>query len=654
MDQIQRQFVADAQEIVEKLDRDLDELRTVRLLGPKRRELAARIFRRVHTLKGSAASLGLKTLSQVAHECESVLDGVRLGRITIDESMLNALEEATNLIARSLERPASPPKADAKIVIARLHGIANVSITQGQIANTLRTTLPAEIAQSLSEYDLQHAREAVREGARLFIVSAGFAISDFDQNFRELSKLLGQTGEVIATVPGESASPDEIGFQLLYATDVVAHNLARHAKKLGHVSFHKLEVTYDPTPRQYSTPKIVHKPTPEHSASLRIDLNQLNRLIADASELFRETTQALTAASSLENLEVVETARRHLRRRFVEFEENLIKLRLVRLAELLERTAARAGRVAARQLGKEIEFEIVGGDVEVDKSLADTIGEPLMHLVRNAVGHGIESPDERVAAGKNPIGKVRIAAHSEGCRIHISISDDGRGLDLDRIAAAAGEHGIVGHEALSMDQCLRLIFRPGFSTAAEVSDLSGRGIGLDVVDRAMTQAGGEVRVRTEPGRGTTFRIVMPAALALVNCLLIRSREQFYAIELSKIVDRGSISRQELEAAVHAGSLGWKGNTLPIFNLRSLLSTELENGLDETSQIILCHTNNGGPDSGQHMIAVAIDSISGEHQTLVRSLGRYASLWKGISGATELTDGNVALVLDLEELLGPSL
>src|SRR6266545_2767947 len=210
MDEVQRQFVADAQEIVEKLDYDLDQLRVARLQGPRRRELAARVFRRVHTLKGSAASLGLETVREVAHEFESVLDGVRLGRIIIDDSLLNLFEESTNVIAHALSPDSVRDDTNAKALIARLQAIANAGASQGKIASTLRAALPPDVAGSLSEYDLQHAREAVREGARLFIVSAGFAIEDFDQSFRELSKLLGQIGEVIATVPGEIATPDEI------------------------------------------------------------------------------------------------------------------------------------------------------------------------------------------------------------------------------------------------------------------------------------------------------------------------------------------------------------------------------------------------------------------------------------------------------------
>src|SRR5260370_6782883 len=545
MDEAQRQFIADAQEIVEKLDRDLDQLRVLRCQGPRRRELAARIFRRVHTLKGSAASLGLEIVREVSHEFESVLDSVRLGRVTIDDSLLNLFEEATNIIAQALSPAPARVEINAKALIARLQAIASTGASQGQIAGTLRAALPPDVARSLSEYALQHAREAVREGARLFIVCAGFAIEDFDQNFRELSRLLGQIGEVIATVPGEFAAADEISFRLLYAAEVISEEIARRAVKLGRIEISKLKIEPASTPQKEPVrADSLRMTSDEPAASVRIELSDLDRIITDAGELFRDTTNALSAARAPDNQGVVAAATLRLRRRFVELEERLIKLRLGPLAETIARGATRAGRIAARQLGKEVEFEIVVVDIALDKPLADAIAEPLLHLVRNAVSHGLESPEERTAAGKDVVGKMRLAAFSEGGRIHIAVNDDGRGIDLARVASAAREQGIAGHESLTMDQCLRLIFRPGFSTATEVSDLSGRGIGLDVVDHAMERAGGEVRVHTEPEQGTTFLISFPLALASVRCVLVRSVDQLYAIGSARVAGQHALDGDE--------------------------------------------------------------------------------------------------------------
>jgi two-component system chemotaxis sensor kinase CheA len=654
MDEEQSLFIADAREIVERLYRDLEELRAARSKGRQRRELAARIFRHVHTLKGSAGSLGLKSVSQIAHEFEGVLDGVRLGRVEITDPVLDTFEDAADAIASALE--AAPSEGNQPIAVSileRLNALAAKSKQQGTIAGGLRSALPPEIAHSLSEYDLQHAREAIREGAKLFIVCAGFAIDTFDQKFRELSKLLGQSGEIISTVPGEPATDDEINFRLLYAAEFVSNDLISQAGALGRIEHSEIEIASSTAGAEVDVEPLLSVSRSADGgahAQVRVELKQLDELISNASELFRYTTRALLTLSGPANKQAVETATAHLRRRFVELEERLIKLRLVPAGQILERAAARAGRIAARQLGKEVEFEIAGGDVGIDKSLADSIADPLLHLVRNAVTHGIESPAERVASGKNPTGKVKLAAFNEGSRIHITVSDDGRGIDLNRIVSAAAEHGIDNNgSSLSLDQCLRLIFRPGFSTAPEVSELSGRGIGLDVVDRAMELAGGEVRVATESGAGTTFAMIMPAALALVHCLIVRSGDQLYAIESSGVSDSCAAEASQLSTTANVGRVDWQGESLQLLHLRTLLG-QPNGSSDSDGTAVVWHARDHGAARLPDRYALLIDSVLGRQETLVRSLGRHAARWSGVCGAAELLDGNVALVLDLEELI----
>ncbi len=655
MDEAQAQFVADAQEIVERLYNDLEQLRTARLHGPQRRELAARVFRRVHTLKGSAGTLGLKSVSEIAHEFEGVLDGVRLGRVEISDEVLDAFDDAVDAMARALETALSrEPQSDTTAIRQTLNSIAQKGGKQETIANTLRSVLPAEIARSLSEYDLQHAREAIREGAKLFIVSAGFAIDTFDEKFRELSRLLGQSGEVIATVPGESGAPDEICFRLLYAAELIANESMRQATTMGRIEVSELKLEpSDVTARESPTRTTSLRSPVEVASSVKIELGRLDELISDASELFRETNRTLATLHGPLQSQDVRTRGVRLSQKFVELEERLIKLRLVPCAEILERAAMRAGRIAARQLGKQVELEIAGSEVGIDKTLADTIAEPLLHLVRNAVGHGIETPEERASAGKNPTGSVKLAAFSEGSRIHITVTDDGRGIDLDRIVAAAREHGIAANGAgLTMDQGLRLIFRPGFSTTSEVSELSGRGIGLDVVDRAMGQAGGEVRVATEKGAGTTFVMILPAGLALMRCQTVRCGQGYYGVGSARVIGRRLLDARESAEIQNAKTVEWEGENLPVFMLPNLLAEPAEMFTPELQSLIVWQSDRNRParKGVPERLGLLVDSIETEHETLVRSLGRHAARWHGIAGAAQLADGNLALILDVEELI----
>ncbi|PYS22012.1 MAG: hypothetical protein DMF72_15060 [Acidobacteria bacterium] len=641
MTEEQRLFVADAQEIVERLYRDLEQLRVARNAGRRRRELAAQIFRRVHTLKGSGASLGFKSVSEIAHQFEGILDGARLGRIELTDAALDTFEDALDGIAEILQGPPSET-VDSKFqpIIARLKTLGEQSKKQAAIESGLRTALPEDIARGLSDYDVQHAREAIREGAKLFIVSAGFPIETFDYGFRELSKLLGQSGEVIATIPGQASNADEINFRLLYAAELLSREVLRQASSLGRIEHEQLLIQLPESPivKPSDKPSTVASLLPD-GVPVRIELNQLDELISSASELFRQTTNALVTFAGSSRTDVVDRTIRNLRGRFVELEERLIKLRLVPINEVLERGASRAGRIAARQLGKEVEFEIVGGEVGIEKSLAGIISDPLLHLVRNAITHGIEDPDERRAAGKNPTGHVTLAASNHSGRIHITVTDDGRGIDLTRIVEAAAQHGIPG-ENLSMDQCLRLIFRPGFSTAPELSDMSGRGIGLDVVDRAMEIAGGEVRVATEPGASTTFAMIVPAALSMVKSVVVRCGEQLYAIDAACVT--------QTDAPAHSA-----GPELPLLDLATLLGA---NGYDESVERVVINWKPPATSSrsnGDEGYRIALDGIVGRQEVLVRSLGRHGARWAGVCGAAEMFDGSVAFVLDLEELIRSS-
>src|SRR5215831_1112407 len=539
----QRLFLDDANEIVERLYSDLDQLRTDRLEGKRRRQLAAQIFRRVHTLKGSAASFGFSAVSNVAHEFEAVLDGMRLGRLALTDEVLDTFEAAVSTIDRALQAPGEALVEEQHRIVQRLAAHAQATKGKSHIATGLRAALPADIAASLSEYDLQHAREAIREGAKLYIVSAAFALEGFDRNFRELTKLLGQTGEVIATTPGGPTKDNDINFRIVFAADFISAEVMRQAAQLSQVEAAHIDIQLPPNeqPRPPEPAEIPTVPRLETDRSIiRVDLPVLDDLITTAGELFRHTTKTVTDTSAPTPSD---RALHDLRMRFVAFEERLIRLRLVPATEVLERTALRAGRVAARHLGKQVEFHIEGADVGIEKSLADLIGDPLLHLVRNAITHGIETPDERCAAGKHATGHVTLTASNQSGRIYVAVSDDGRGIDLDRVIAAAAEQGISS-TTLTEDQCLRLIFRPGFSTSREASDLAGRGIGLDVVDRAMDLAGGEVRVATEQGKGTTFAMIVPAALSLVNCVIVRCGEHLYGIDSSRIED-GRIRRRTI-------------------------------------------------------------------------------------------------------------
>jgi two-component system chemotaxis sensor kinase CheA len=349
-----------------------------------------------------------------------------------------------------------------------------------------------------------------------------------------------------------------------------------------------------------------------------------------------------------------------IRRAFIELEERLIGLRMISLSQTLAR-AARVGSIAARTLGRNVEIEIEGADVRLDKSVADAISDPLLHLLRNAVSHGIESAEERLAQGKPESGTVRIEAVSEGSRVCLRVADDGRGIDPELVARVAVERGLIEDgTGLTKHESLRMIFRPGFSTANLVSDVSGRGVGLDVVEKAIEQVGGELRVSSEPGTGTTFEMVLPTTLALAPSLVVSSAGYKYTVDASHISEAGYVSLDDIEISNAGEVTVWRGIRMPVLRLRKLLGQEEESGLaPERFHVVISHIagqaeaeQDSESDSSEQKgsAAVVVDSWDGHSDVLVRSLGRHAALWRGVSGAAELRDGSIALVLDLPRLL----
>ena len=666
-----REFLAEAEDLIEVLAGDIEALRTRRGEGRARRELVARIFRHVHTIKGSAAAVGLNTMAGLAHEFENLLEGVRLGRIALEDSVLDALDEA----ARALEQTLSAAVRGEAAVVSqtlteRLSRLSLRNEADRRAGDDVMQALPEEMARSLSEYEAHRLREAMSEGAHLFLVDVQFDLLTFDERFRDFSDALSADGEIISTMPGmEASAPDQISFRLLYATDAGAEEVTSRAEMFG-AHTHALTSRKDVDESASAEAVIAGAETdelPQAPAALstlvRVELSELDEMVSAAHELLTDTAATLDLALSanLPRAERTEMEIRsaRIRRRFVELEERLIEMRMVAIAPTLTR-AVRVGAASARAVGKDISFEMSGGEVRLDKSLVERIGDPLLHILRNAVDHAIEPKEERKTQAKPEQGRIMLEAVSEGSRVRLRITDDGRGIDPERVRRAAVERGILEpSQELTNQQSLRLIFRPGFSTASAVSNMSGRGVGLDVVERAVEEVGGELRVESEKDKGTTFELLLPTTLALVPALVVRAGGFRYCVDASHITEAGFIEPHEIERVGNSRVMRWRGSIVPLFTLSRLLSQaghEEANG--DRVHVIVSHiageggVRAGGVDNEQEArrAAIMVDGWDGHREVLVRGLGRHASRWRGISGATELQDGTVALILDLPRLI----
>ena len=670
MDQTQLEFLLEIEELVEQLFADLDELRAAdndgraTCQGREERQLVDRIFRRVHSVKGSAASCGLEVVGQIAHEFENLLAEVRAGRVLVDDTVVDTFESATEALSESLSLAASGiVEPSRRALFERLQAAArnraDTTSAPSEDTEAILKNVPFEIRQSLTEPEEQRLFSVVAEGSSLFVVKTNFDIENFDAQFTLLKEKLTGVGELISTSPAvDDEHPDRVNFRVLYASDAHSQDLEAAVSDVSAVVVVKeIGATRTSGPFDRETSKTASASVSPSLASLsnfvRTDLDKLDRLISSTHELLHTTTNALELALSQQQLgtaarQELQKLNEQIKTSFMGVEDKLINLRMVSLGPTLRR-AMRAGRAAARLAGKEIDFDIVGGDLRLDKLLADAIADPIIHLVRNAVDHGIESSEQRVQAGKNRRGTVRIEAVSDGSQSRLRVVDDGRGIDPLLVSEAASRLGILpGDSALDIERSLRLIFRPGFTTLTSASDVSGRGVGLDIVETAVEQVGGELRVSSEPKQGTTFEIRLPVTFGLIATNVVVSAGNRYCIPAAQTLGIDAIDLID-------GASG--ADQLRQVSMRDLLGQNPEEE-DSSSQLhlITCQFTDeraGLSNQESKCVGIVVDRVDGPQEVLVRSLGRYAGRWYGIAGATELRDGTVALVLDLPRLLTSS-
>jgi len=686
------EFSAQARELIDALFSDLRLLRAAQT-GRARRAILDRAFRHAHTLKVTLTNIARSEASgRLVHALEDVLEAARSGRRALDDAALDACEDAADTLSEALDaiargEDAEPAAFDvrAALLLRRLAAAVETppvrefgeEFPAGAHARVF-ASLPEEIAVQLNAFERRRLSAVADEGARVVSVKVAFDLESLDEGFRRFGDALAETGEIVATLAGAAGDADgdarQISFRLVCATHATAAELTHRLAEFGA----RVELIFDAAAETGAG--VAASPPP----SVRVPLAELDDLAFDVSALFDDTTAALASARSLASrggggdggaAEIDEAAVR-LRESFLSLEERVLVLRMRELAPALER-AARAGRQAARAAGKRVEFETAGGEARIDRALAERIAGPLAHLLRNAVDHGIEPADERRAAGKSEAGRVRVEAATEGARVRLVVEDDGRGIDAALVERAARSRGIVAEGAsLEEGQALRLIFRPGFSTAATVTETSGRGVGLDAVEREVEAAGGEVRVRTRAGRGTTFELHLPLALALAAVLLVESDGQTYALEAGRVVET---LRADESAAVSEGArrfAPWRGQLLPLVSLRELLGRLRGAAHASERTHVVVHAAGLGANSRASVEAgngeavgeaarggaggevtasvgrafvVAVDGVVGRRDALVRGLGRHATRWRGVGGAVDLRDGTAALLLDLARL-----
>jgi two-component system chemotaxis sensor kinase CheA len=648
-----RQFISETEDLIEQVFAALDELRG-HPAPQRQRELIADIFRQIHRIKGSAATLSFAGLAEIAHEFEHLLSALRDGHLAVSAGVLDHCENATTALSESLTLAAAgivePSRRDLFESLRALAPAAEPDPVLEASLSTVLPQLPAELAQALTDEEKRRIGRRHAEGKSLCVITTGFDIAGFEEQFFGLKERLAELGEVISTSPAvDPEHGQRVNFQILVASNESIQILGNKLLSFPNLTITQLASTN--TNEQSISPSAV-TPLPALDF-IRTDLGDLDQLLSATNDLSRLTSALLDGAAS-QNSQVQSQAS-EIRNSFLQLQRDLINLRMVSLGPTLHR-AVRAGRAAARALGKEVDFEVIGAALRLDKLLCDAIADPLVHLVRNSVDHGIETSEARVAMGKPQRGKVIIEAIRMGSRTRVRVTDDGCGIDPVTISRAAARLGIIERsQDLDLNHSLRLIFRPGFSVLSVASHVSGRGVGLDIVETAVERVGGEVRVSSVPGQKAIFEIRLPVTFSLLDSTIAGVGENRYCLARSEVIRTDQMPSSQLAG----NSLRTERGALPLVHLsevlveahaplrdgqRSLITCELPlNIARETGELFETR-------SGKQLIGLVADEVIGSKEVLVRNLGRHGGRWYGVAGAAELQDGTVALVLDLPRLL----
>ncbi|HEY8120286.1 MAG TPA: chemotaxis protein CheA [Myxococcota bacterium] len=676
-----REFLSEAEEILERMRDDLGACLERASAGE---ELAPdtlnRLFRSAHSLKGLSGMFELEALADLAHRIEDLLDAWRLGRAQPTAARLGLFEESVELFGHALEQLAHDGLAAdfGAIVAALIARIVDENAREpaapGAAADALNAIdAPPALLNALTEYEEHRLRESLTRGRSIFVVTAVFELASFEEKLSEISSALREVGELLSTLPSPGASgPGEIRFALLAATDLDAAALAMrlelpqsaiHVARAGRSS-----VAAEPAPpasaegsapaqeagidldaREAAAAESENVTLRSVSDTVRVDVRKLDELMNLVGELALERgalsafARRLAAEPGAARLGAeLEKIHKALDRKLQDLQASVIEVRMVPLRQVFDKLS-RVARRLRLDLSKQVRLEIKGADTELDKLIVEELVDPLMHIVRNSFDHGLETPDERRAAGKPPEGVIRLEASQRGNDVVITVADDGRGIDGERVRAKAVERGLVAAGAqLSPREMLDLVFAPGLSTRAEVSETSGRGVGMDVVRTNVSALGGIAAVDSTLGAGTTVTLTLPITLAIIQALVVGVGDERYAVPLNAVREVLIPEASSLQRSGSRELLALRGDALPVLRLRDEFAVRSGAPAAKPFAVIL--------GLGDARLALLVDRLDGQRDTVIKPIQGPVRSVRGVAGATELGDRSAVLVLDVAALV----
>ncbi|WP_342346905.1 chemotaxis protein CheA [uncultured Nitrospira sp.] len=618
MKEILNDFLAESSEMLEALDQHFVKLET----EPSNTELLNEIFRCMHSMKGSAGFLGFTHLVEVAHQAESLLNKLRQGEMSVSPFIIDIILEAVDAV-KMLQSDIRETGADSHV---ETFGIVNkMALTMDSADDLMLSVSPPQKALM----DTAHSAPS-RPPAEMTLSSVSVP--------PDTSSLSSPHESPQHEVPGGNdgvAEPGAVSECPVGLSDVL----------------NKIKEATTRTVQAASAPAGKASGGKEEDQTVRVETKRLDHVMNLVGELVLNRNRLIKLGNGLGEKDEISPALRELNVTLAQL--NLVtsdlqlavmKTRMVPIRKVFSRFP-RLVRDLAGKLGKQVRLELVGEDTEVDKSVADELSDPLVHLVRNSMDHGLETAADRKQHGKGLEGYVRLSAQQEGNSIVIRVEDNGRGLQVEKIAEKALEKGLVAQvdlEAMSPREIMNLIFLPGFSTADQVSDVSGRGVGMDVVRTNISRMNGSLELDSDPGQGSRVTIKLPLTVAIIQALMVEVECATFAIPLASVVEAVKVTKEEIKSINGQGVLNLRERILPLLDLADTFHIPRDRTGVECYVVVV--------KIGEQQFGVVVNRLRAQEEVVIKSLGEFLANVKCVAGATITGDGKVVLILDMADLV----
>ena len=664
-------FIEESQEHLQSLNQSLLGLES----NPDDVKLLNEIFRVAHTIKGMAGTMGFVTIMNLTHEMENVLDSLRNGDFKANSHTIDVLFECLDYLETSIDSISNSGE-ESEIGINYLRDKLQ-SLNKGDNGNVnIKAENKESVLQkdnyiedfSFNQYDEELARKAIDKGMKVYKIKIVLSKGCMLKSARAfiIFKTLEKYAEIFKSSPKVEDIEDE-KFDRVFKLAVVASEDEKIIRKdiesiseIEEVIFEKVSdikesikdfeeaavTDIDDEELKIKTDNYQDLTIKKAKIgkTVRVDINRLDNLMNLVSELIIIKTRLEGIETQSVDLNMTEAVE-YLERITTNLHDAVMKVRMVPIERVFNRFP-RMVRDLAKEIGKEITLSMTGEETELDRTVIDEIGDPLIHLIRNSIDHGIESKEERIRNNKPADGKLFLRAYQDGNSVVIEVEDDGKGINTDKIRSKIIDLGLINKsEADELDNngIISFLFKPGFSTSANISDLSGRGVGLDVVKTKIESLGGNVEVESVINSGSKFIIRLPLTLAIIQALLVNLSTEKYAIPLNSIKEITSIKAENIKNVQGQEVLLYRENVLPIIRLAGIL--DVKSNDEQQEYLTLVVVKKGEKNSG-----LVVDSLIGQHEIVIKSLGKYLGNIKAIAGATILGDGQVALIIDTNSIV----